>query len=127
MANKVEMAVSTKQLSSSIEGVVNSVSSAMKSMDLEKLTTLMSQFEKQFETLDVQSNVMQESISTSTAVSVPIESVDSVLRKIADENNLELKMELPTAGSSIQAKTAEAQTPDDESMLLERLAKLRQP
>ena len=79
----------------------------MKSMNLEKISGLMDQFEKEFEDLDVQTSVMEGAMSQTTATNVPQDSVEVLMRQAADEAGLELKMDLPgpaesTVGQSTQ-------------------------
>ena len=116
------------------------MSAAMKSMNLEKISTLMDNFEKQFEDLDVQTSVMEGAMSQTTATNIPQDSVDVLMRQAADEAGLELNMELPgpaqqTVGQSTQVFQAgrwehivshylQASTEQDE--LSQRLARLRQ-
>ena len=57
VASRVQTAVTTQSVTSSMGNVVRSMSAAMKSMNLEKVSNLMDQFEKEFENLDVQSQV----------------------------------------------------------------------
>ena len=83
------------------------MSAAMKSMNLEKISSLMDNFEKQFEDLDVQTSVMEGAMSQTTATNIPQGSVDVLMRQAADEAGLELNMELPgpaeqTIGQSTQ-------------------------
>ena len=83
------------------------MSAAMKSMHLEKISSLMDNFEKQFEDLDVQTSVMEGAMSQTTATNIPQGSVDVLMRQAADEAGLELNMELPgpaeqTIGQSTQ-------------------------
>ena len=118
----------------------------MKSMNLEKISSLMDNFEKQFEDLDVQTSVMEGAMSQSTATNIPQDSVDVLMRQAADEAGLELNMELPgpaqqSVGQTTQVGTVllelfgigiefdccpfvQASTEQDE--LSQRLAKLRQ-
>merc|ERR1712183_814244 len=122
-ASRFQSAVTTKKVSKSMEGVVKGMSAAMKSMNLEKISSLMDNFEKQFEDLDVQTSVMEGAMSQTTATNIPQGSVDSLMRQAADEAGLELNMELPgpaeqTIGQSSQASTE----PDSVS---QRLARLR--
>ena len=127
-------------LNLSCQGVVKGMSAAMKSMNLEKISSLMDNFEKQFEDLDVQTSVMEGAMSQTTATNIPQDSVDVLMRQAADEAGLELNMELPgpaqqTVGQSTQVLQAErwehivshylqASTEQDE--LSQRLARLRQ-
>ena len=92
-----------------LQGVVKGMSAAMKSMNLEKISGLMDQFEKEFEDLDVQTSVMEGAMSQSTATNVPQDSVEVLMRQAADEAGLELKMDLPgpaqsTVGQSTQVR-----------------------
>ena len=66
-------------------GVVKAMDAAMKSMSLEKISSVMDKFEKQFEDLDVQSSYMENAMSSTTTVSVPQNDVDSLMQQIADE------------------------------------------
>ncbi|CAI8012752.1 Charged multivesicular body protein 1b, partial [Geodia barretti] len=52
-------------------GVVKSMDSALKSMDLEKVAGIMDKFERQFEHLDVQTQTMEEAMSGVTTLTVP--------------------------------------------------------
>ena len=88
------------------QGVVKGMSAAMKSMNLEKISGLMDQFEKEFEDLDVQTSVMEGAMTGSTATNVPQDSVDILMRQAADEAGLELNMDLPgPAEATVGAST----------------------
>merc|ERR1712109_167190 len=111
-ASRVQSAVTTKKVSKSMDGVVKGMSAAMKSMNLEKISTLMDNFEKEFEDLDVQTSVMEGAMSQTTATNVPQDAVESLMKQQADEAGLELNMDLPSAlnntiGQSTQATTSE--------------------
>lgn len=66
-------------------GVVKAMDSAMKSMNLEKISTLMDKFEHQFEDLDVQSSYMENAMSQTTTTSVPQNDVEGLMQQVADE------------------------------------------
>ena len=51
--------------------VVRSMEGALKAMNLEQISTMLDRFEKSFENLDVQSQVMEETVGGVTAQSVP--------------------------------------------------------
>ena len=116
------------------------MSAAMKSMNLEKISGLMDQFEKEFEDLDVQTSVMEGAMSQTTATNVPQDSVEVLMRQAADEAGLELNMDLPgpaqsTVGQSTQVrikislhdfKSFIFQASVEQDELSARLAKLRQ-
>jgi len=60
-----------RQVTGAMAGVVKSMDSALKSMNLEKVAGIMDQFERQFEHLDVQTQTMEEAMSGVTTLTVP--------------------------------------------------------
>jgi len=124
VASRVQTAVTTKKVTQSMAGVVKSMDAAMKSMNLEKISNLMDKFEKQFEDLDVQSSYMENTMSSTTTVTVPQNDVEHLMQQVADEAGLELNMELPAGETGTIASSTAASTEQDE--LTQRLAKLRQ-
>uniref|UniRef100_A0A1Q3FXK3 Putative vacuolar assembly/sorting protein did2 n=1 Tax=Culex tarsalis TaxID=7177 RepID=A0A1Q3FXK3_CULTA len=125
VASRVQTALTTRQVTNSMAGVVKAMDAAMKGMNLEKISGLMDKFESQFEDLDVQSSYMENTMSQTTTTAVPQNDVESLMQRVADEAGLELNMELPTgpASTAIGAST-QASTEQDE--LTARLARLRQ-
>merc|ERR1712209_315680 len=123
-ASRVQSAVTTKKVSKSMEGVVKGMSAAMKSMNLEKISTLMDNFEKELEDLDVQTSVMEGAMSQTTATNIPQDAVEGLMKQAADEAGLELNMELPGSQSATIGQSTQASTEQDE--LSQRLARLRQ-
>lgn len=125
VASRVQTAVTTKKVTTSMGGVVKAMDSAMKSMNLEKISGIMDTFEKQFEDLDVQSSYMENTMSSTTTVSTPQTEVDTLMQQIAGEAGLELNLELPQANAATPvASTASTQEQDE---LTKRLAQLRNP
>jgi charged multivesicular body protein 1 len=125
VASRVQSAVTTKRVTSSMQGVVKAMDSAMKSMNLEKISSLMDNFEKQFEDLDVQTSVMEGAMNQTTVTNVPQDAVETLMKQSADEAGLELNMELPGAVSNTIGTTVAASTTDQDE-LSQRLARLRQ-
>ncbi|CAB3361016.1 Hypothetical predicted protein [Cloeon dipterum] len=124
VASRVQTALTTRKVTQSMAGVVKAMDSAMKSMNLEKISTLMDKFEHQFEDLDVQSSYMENAMSQTTTTTVPQNDVESLMMQVADEAGLELKMELPQEQlGTIGASTQVSQEQDE---LTQRLARLRQ-
>lgn len=128
VSSRVQSAVATKKVTQSMAGVVKAMDAAMRSMNLEQISTLMDKFEQQFEDLDVQSQVMEGTMSNASTLSVPTGDVDQLMLKVADEAGLELNMELPQAssvgvGTAVGASTQASKEQDE---LTERLAKLRE-
>lgn len=124
VASRVQTAVQMKQVTGSMAGVVKAMESAMQSMNLEKVSTIMDKFEQQFENLDVQSQVMENTMMNSSTLTTPQGQVDSLMQEVADEAGLELNMDLPNAqGSTVGVASSAASQEQDE--LSQRLAKLR--
>ena len=98
VASRLESAIRMKQVTSSMTGVVKGMGKAMKSMDVEKISKTMDEFEKQFEDMDVISGAMEGAMTNSSATSTPEGEVDNLLQMIADENGMELASELGDAG-----------------------------
>lgn len=87
----------------------------------------MDKFESQFSDLDVQTSYMEDTMSSTTAVSMPTDQVDSLLQQVAEENNIELQHEMGDKG--LEGKVADL-TPgeklrEEDSKLAERLRALR--
>lgn len=117
------------QVNKSMEGVVKGMGSALKAMDVERISKTMDSFERQFEDMDVRAGYMENAMSDSTAVSTPQEQVDDLIQMVADEAGLELGEQLDEVGpvsSKVPAKPAaqEAEA-DGEDELASRLAALR--
>jgi charged multivesicular body protein 1 len=124
VSSRVQTALTTRKVTNSMAGVVKAMDAAMKGMNLEKISGLMDKFEQQFEDLDVQSNVMENTMSSTVTTSIPQNDVDALMLKVADEAGLELNMELPSNPASTIGSTVQASAEQDE--LTARLAKLRQ-
>ncbi|KAJ9576328.1 hypothetical protein L9F63_006828 [Diploptera punctata] len=124
VASRVQSALTTRRVTQSMAGVVKAMDAAMKSMNLEKISSLMDKFENQFEDLDVQSSYMENTMSQTTTTAVPQGDVENLMQQVADEAGLELNMELPQGQTgTIGASTQVSQEQDE---LTQRLARLRQ-
>ncbi|ETE62653.1 Charged multivesicular body protein 1b-2, partial [Ophiophagus hannah] len=73
------------RVTKSMAGVVKSMDATLKSMNLEKISALMDKFEQQFETLDVQTAQMEDTMSSTTTLTTPQNQVDMLLQEMADE------------------------------------------
>jgi len=123
VSSRVQTAVTTRKVTTSMAGVVRAMDAAMKSLNLEKISALMDKFEHQFEDLDVQSSYMENTMSQTTTTSVPQNDVDHLMRSVADEAGIELNMELPRGETESIASSQVSQEQDE---LTARLARLRQ-
>ena len=125
VSSRVQSALTTRKVTTSMAGVVKAMDAAMKGMNLEQISGLMDKFEQQFEDLDVQSSVMENTMSQTVTTSVPQSAVDTLLQEVADEAGLELNLELPSAAQS-SAIGASTQVSQEQDELTQRLARLRQ-
>ncbi|XP_022539457.1 charged multivesicular body protein 1b isoform X1 [Astyanax mexicanus] len=122
VAARVQTAVTTNKVTKSMGGVVKSMDATLKSMNLEKISALMDKFESQFETLDVQTAQMEDTMGNTTTLTTPQNEVESLMHEMADEAGLDLNMELPQEQTgSISTSVASA----EQDELSQRLARLR--
>lgn len=71
VAARVQSAVTMGKVTKSMAGVVKSMDATLKTMNLEKISALMDKFEHQFETLDVQTQQMEDTMSSTTTLTTP--------------------------------------------------------
>mmetsp|Transcript_39660 Transcript_39660/g.126733 ORF Transcript_39660/g.126733 Transcript_39660/m.126733 type:complete len:121 (+) Transcript_39660:495-857(+) len=90
-------------INKSMAGIVKSLEKALSQSNLEQVSMTMEQFEKQFETLDVQSNVVEEAMSSSTSMSTPQDQVEQLMMEVADAHGLEVQLNMPTANTAVPA------------------------
>eukprot|EP01120_Amphizonella_sp_Union-15-10_P012540 TRINITY_DN5591_c0_g1_i1.p1 TRINITY_DN5591_c0_g1~~TRINITY_DN5591_c0_g1_i1.p1 ORF type:complete len:199 (+),score=43.00 TRINITY_DN5591_c0_g1_i1:96-692(+) len=124
VASRVETAVRMRCVTTSMAGIVRAMDKSMKEMNLEKMTQVMDQFEKQFEDLDVQSEYVENAINQTTALTTPQDQVDDLIKQVADEHNLELGEQL--GHLRVSKKEAEKVVEVEQDELSQRLAKLKQ-
>ena len=124
--NKVQTAMMMKDITKQMGKVTKGLDSALKSMDLEKITKTMGDFEKVFEELDVHSQVLEGAMTSATTLTTPQDQVDNLIIQVAEENGMDVLSQLaeatPGVGVPTEAKPAVANEEDD---LSRRLAELR--
>eukprot|EP00741_Cyanophora_paradoxa_P011233 tig00020554_g10852.t1 len=98
VVSKLESAMKMGQVNKSMAKVVQTMQLSMDSMDLETISKTMDQFEKQFETLDVQSSYVENAIGASTSISAPEDEVNKLIGMVAEEHGLEVEGQLPSVG-----------------------------
>lgn len=126
VAARVKSAMAMQSVAKNIGSVTRSLESAMASLDLEKISKIMDQFEKQFTDLDVKSNVLESSMSSATTLSTPQADVDALIKQVADENGLEIMHKINEAPEITGAiGTSSGRSKEEEDTLTKRLASLR--
>mmetsp|Transcript_5507 Transcript_5507/g.12224 ORF Transcript_5507/g.12224 Transcript_5507/m.12224 type:complete len:114 (+) Transcript_5507:403-744(+) len=78
--------------------VVQTMNSALESMDVEKISQTMSQFEAEFENMEVVTGTMQSTMDSATSSQMPGDQVDDLILQVADQHNLEVGAMLDDAG-----------------------------
>ncbi|KAH8981017.1 vacuolar assembly protein DID2 [Lactarius akahatsu] len=96
VASRVETAVTMRQVTGNMTSVVKGMDKAMETMNLERISLVMDKFESQFSDLDVQTSYMEDAMGSTTAVSTPQDQVDSLMRQMAEEADIELQQDLAT-------------------------------
>ncbi|KAJ3340872.1 Charged multivesicular body protein 1a [Gonapodya sp. JEL0774] len=122
-ASQIQNALMTRQMVSNIGIVTKNMEKAMNTMNLEQISTVMDSFEKQMENLEVQSATMEKTMQNTTASATPLDQVEQLMQQVADEHNLELKTDMPIAGSVLPAQPTAVKSPEDD--LMARLTALR--
>lgn len=128
VASRVQTAISMGQLKANMSGVVKGMDTVMESMNVEKISQTMDQFEKHFEDMDVRAAYMEGAMSNGTSMTTPADQVDDLIQMVADENGLKVAGQLDSAGSvgtelpAMAEAAREKKSQDDLSM---RLAALR--
>ncbi|XP_067580556.1 charged multivesicular body protein 1B2-like isoform X3 [Pseudorca crassidens] len=122
VAARVQSAVTMGKVTKSMANVVKSMDATLRSMNLEKISALMDKFEQQFETLDVQTQQMEDTMSSTTTLTTPQNQVDMLLQEMADEAGLDLSMELPQGQTGCFGTGVTSMEQDEVS---QRLARLR--
>ncbi|KAF6074199.1 charged multivesicular body protein 1B [Phyllostomus discolor] len=93
VAARVQSAVTMGKVIKSMAGVVKFMDATLRSMNLKKISALMDKFEHQFDTLDVQTQQMEDTMSSTTILTTPQNQVTMLLQEIASEGGLDLSLE----------------------------------
>lgn len=124
---RVQTAISMGTLKTNMNGVVKGMDTVMASMNVEKISQTMDQFEKHFEDMDVRAAYMEGAMNNGTSLSTPADQVDDLIQMVADENGLKIAGQLDSAGlvSTELPPTAAAKEKKSQDDLSMRLAALR--
>jgi charged multivesicular body protein 1 len=125
VSSRLQQAIAMKNVSGAMKSQVKGMANVLKSMEADKITQVMEDFEKQFEDMDVKSSYMESTMDSTTAMSTPADQVDELIRAVAAENKLELGESMGTVPTG--TKTTEANTAVDPEVVSQqdRLAALR--
>jgi charged multivesicular body protein 1 len=119
------MSSGMNQLTRGMKQVVGSMDSVLKNMNVEEITRVMDNFEKQFEDLDVRAEYMENAMQSTTAMTTPEDDVETLMRQVADENDIEFQSELDTMKIKKKDDAKEEEEEVEEDDLAARLKKLQ--
>jgi len=126
VASRVETAVTMRQVTGNMTSVVKGMDRAMESMNLERISLVMDKFESQFSDLDVQTSYMEDTMAATSAVSTPQDQIDQLLRRTAEEANIELQHDLAAKDlAAVPDLSAREKIGEEDDKLAERLRALR--
>lgn len=94
VVSRLDTAIKMKMVTKNMGDMVKGMDKVLKTMDPEKISKVMDQFEKQFETMDVTSAYMEGAIGQSTANSMPEDDVNQLMAQVADEHGLDIREHL---------------------------------
>lgn len=132
VAARLETAIRIKGVTQSMAHIVSAMDNSMQQMNLEKMTQVMDQFERQFEDLDIQSDYVENAMNNTTSLTTPQEEVDNLIAMTADEHHIDLKEKFSELPSNIKTKDEmenknqeELLKDDGEDELMKRFSKLK--
>jgi len=99
VAQRLDTVVKNQAMQKSIVKVNKGLSSALKSMNVEKISKEMDAFERQFEDIDVRAKYMEDAMGNTTASATPEDQVDALISQVADEHQLDVSFALDDAGA----------------------------
>merc|ERR1719419_1894576 len=118
------MMQSTQNISKDLDKVSKKMTTCIKSMNMEKITSTMDNFEKVFEDLNVASDTIDQALDQGTTIAKERDEVDEMMAKIADEHGMEISAALDEPSAKMlrpKENLEEKKESDDLSRRLELL------
>lgn len=85
----------------------------------------MDRFESQFSDLDVQTSYMEDTMSSTTAISTPQDQIDTLMSQMAEEANIEIQQDLGATDLNRVADLPKERVGEEDRQLADRLRALR--
>ncbi|CAF1080376.1 unnamed protein product [Adineta steineri] len=101
---KVQQANAQNIMVKNMQQVNKMLENVNKDMNANELVRIMDKFEQTFEDFDIKDQVINNAMNQAMATSTPTEAVQDLLRQIADENQIDIRVQLdaiPTIQHSI--------------------------
>lgn len=124
VVSRLDTQAKMQTVNRSMVSIVGALERSLAGNNLERMAETMDTFEKQFESLDVQTEFVEGAMSNQAVLSTPEEDVNLLMQQVADEHGLETSLGLPNAASA-PAQKAPATGVDADSDLTKRLAELK--
>lgn len=123
--SRIQTAVQMQSVTKAMKTSVKGMEKILEGMDPMKVAKVMDEFEKQTGTLEVNLGVMDAAFESSSASTVPIGQVDSLLEQVAAENNIDISNKL--AGGPLNSRIGEPAQSNQvtEEDIMERLKNLQ--
>ncbi|KAG1659719.1 hypothetical protein FOA52_012259 [Chlamydomonas sp. UWO 241] len=123
VVGRLETQAKMQMVSKNMSSIVKTLEKTLESNNLEKIQETMNKFEKQFEDLDLQTQVMDGVMATQANLTTPEDEVNSLMAQVAEEHGLETNLNMPKA-SAAGVPMPVAQEQDS---LAQRMAALKGP
>eukprot|EP00771_Trimastix_marina_P000103 gnl/Trimastix_PCT/1107.p3 GENE.gnl/Trimastix_PCT/1107~~gnl/Trimastix_PCT/1107.p3 ORF type:complete len:208 (-),score=43.95 gnl/Trimastix_PCT/1107:112-735(-) len=116
VASRLESAMRMNSVTASMGSIVQNLDSALNAMNIERVSQVMDQFERQFENLDVQSEYVESAMTQTTSLTTPADQVDRLIQEVGDAHGIEVgqMMTVPSAAPVPQAVPAQSVQNQDE-------------
>ena len=118
---RMESVLQTQQVSKMLSSVSSKLDPMINTNTMEKMSLAMDAFESQFENLDIQSKVMEDTIDNGTTSLYDENQVDGLLQQIAEENAMDVKEMFEDAGIGQHKIKAKLEETEEEKQQTEKL------
>lgn len=122
VVSRLDTQAKMQAVNKNMSAIVKSLEKSLETNNLEKIASTMNQFEKQFENLDLQTQVVDEVMGAQANLSTPEDDVTSLIQQVADEHGLETQMNMPSASHAMPVHN---KVQEEEDSLAQRMAALK--
>eukprot|EP01023_Acetabularia_acetabulum_P018784 TRINITY_DN194_c0_g1_i2.p1 TRINITY_DN194_c0_g1~~TRINITY_DN194_c0_g1_i2.p1 ORF type:complete len:199 (+),score=30.91 TRINITY_DN194_c0_g1_i2:115-711(+) len=105
VVTRLETQAKMQMVNKNMAGVVKSLEKALNANNLDRVAETMDQFEKQFENLDLQTEVVDQAMNKQTIMTTPEDQVNDLMQQVADEHGLEVQYDLPAASTAVPSSS----------------------
>ncbi|GET91946.1 vesicular protein trafficking mediator, putative [Leishmania tarentolae] len=123
--SRIQTAMQMKTVTKAMSTTVKGMDKILTSMDPMKIAKVMDAFEQQVGTMDVNLGTMDAAFESSSAGTVPVDQVDSLMEQVAAENNIDLSAKLANGPLASGIAMPVRKQDVDEDSISERLKALQ--